>query len=199
MVLRQVAANFTLEQQRLKINEIGVDLDAINITLASYNVANWNTAYGWGNHANAGYLTSYTETDPIFTASVAFGITSTQVSNWDTAYGWGDHSIEGYLTTETSHTDVVVDGDFTSTGLMKRGAASGSYSIITDNSTNWDTAYGWGDHSTEGYLTVADFGATPPVNANDPGTAGEIRYDSSYIYVCVAASTWKRSPLSTWP
>jgi putative N-acetylmannosamine-6-phosphate epimerase len=26
---------------------------------------NWDTAYGWGNHASAGYLTSYTETDPV--------------------------------------------------------------------------------------------------------------------------------------
>ena len=28
-------------------------------------VNNWNTAYGWGNHANAGYLTSYSETDTL--------------------------------------------------------------------------------------------------------------------------------------
>lgn len=28
------------------------------------NSSNWNTAYSWGNHATAGYLTSYTETDP---------------------------------------------------------------------------------------------------------------------------------------
>ena len=27
--------------------------------------ANWNAAYGWGNHANAGYLTSYTESDTL--------------------------------------------------------------------------------------------------------------------------------------
>ena len=32
------------------------------------NSANWNTAFGWGNHALAGYLTSFTETDPIWTA-----------------------------------------------------------------------------------------------------------------------------------
>ena len=69
------------------------------------------------------------------------------------AYGWGDHSSAGYLTSETSHSDVLVDGDFTSQGIMKRGASAGSYSIITDNSSNWDTAYSWGDHSTQGYLT----------------------------------------------
>jgi trimeric autotransporter adhesin len=32
--------------------------------LPSLNLSNWNTAYGWGNHATAGYLKSYTETDP---------------------------------------------------------------------------------------------------------------------------------------
>ncbi len=44
------------------------------------------------------YLTSFTETDPIFTAHVAYNITSTQITNWDTAYGWGDHADENYLT-----------------------------------------------------------------------------------------------------
>ena len=44
------------------------------------------------------YLTSFTETDPVFTASPSAGITDTNIENWNTAYGWGDHSLEGYLT-----------------------------------------------------------------------------------------------------
>ena len=40
------------------------------------------------------------------------------------------------------------------TGLLK--ATSGVLSIITDNSTNWNTAYSWGDHSTVGYLEWSD-------------------------------------------
>lgn len=40
------------------------------------NIINWNTAYGWGNHATTVYLTGFTETDPVFQASPAFGITS---------------------------------------------------------------------------------------------------------------------------
>ena len=35
---------------------------------------------------------SLTETDPVFTAHAAFGVTSAKISNWDTAYGWGNHS-----------------------------------------------------------------------------------------------------------
>jgi len=45
---------------------------------------------------DAGYLTSVTEADPIFTASPAFGITSGNITNWNTAYGWGDHALAGY-------------------------------------------------------------------------------------------------------
>lgn len=65
--------------------------------ITSTQISNWDTAYGWGDHstqnyitladvASAGYLTSYTETDPIFTASQAFDITSSNKSNWTTAY-----------------------------------------------------------------------------------------------------------------
>ena len=38
------------------------------------------------------YLTSYTETDPVFSASVASGITNVNISNWNTAHSWGDNS-----------------------------------------------------------------------------------------------------------
>jgi len=47
----------------------------------------------------------------------------------------------GYLTSQISHSDVVVDGDFTTQGILIRGAVSGVYSTIPDNSANWNTAY----------------------------------------------------------
>jgi uncharacterized cupredoxin-like copper-binding protein len=76
---------------------------------------NWDTAYGWGNHASAGYLTSYTETDPVFVVSEAYNITSTDTTNWDTAYGWGNHASAGYLTSSAIGTTVqAYDADLTS-------------------------------------------------------------------------------------
>lgn len=71
--------------------------------------ANWDTAYGWGNHASAGYLTDVVlDTTPQLGASLdANGfdidmgtniITDTKVGNWDTSYGWGNHASAGYLT-----------------------------------------------------------------------------------------------------
>jgi hypothetical protein len=41
------------------------------------------------------------------------------------------------------------------TGLLKGTVAGGvsTISSVTDNSSNWDTAYGWGNHASAGYLT----------------------------------------------
>jgi hypothetical protein len=39
---------------------------------------------------------------------------------------------------------------------------------------------------------------TAPANATATGTVGEIRVDASYIYICTATNTWKRSAITTW-
>jgi hypothetical protein len=41
------------------------------------------------------------ETDPIFTGSIAYNITAVQTGQWSEAYSWGDHSQAGYATTGT--------------------------------------------------------------------------------------------------
>jgi hypothetical protein len=56
------------------------------------NSSNWNTAYNWGNHASAGYLKDFTETDPVFGLSPAKGITLSLIDNWNLAYAWGNHA-----------------------------------------------------------------------------------------------------------
>ena len=40
--------------------------------------------------------------------------------------------------------------------------------------------------------------AKTPASATDTGNPGEICWDSSYIYVCVATNTWRRVAHSTW-
>jgi hypothetical protein len=40
--------------------------------------------------------------------------------------------------------------------------------------------------------------AKTPASASDTGVAGEICWDASYIYVCTATNTWKRTAISTW-
>ena len=101
--------------------------------ITNTNITNWTTAYDWGNHATAGYLTSFTETDPLFVASPANGITNTNIANWTIAYGWGNHATAGYLTSFTETDPLFV--------------ASPANGITGTNITNWNTAYGWGNHA----------------------------------------------------
>lgn len=41
-------------------------------------------------------------------------------------------------------------------------------------------------------------GNTAPSGPTATGTAGEIRQDGDYIYICTATNTWKRVAISTW-
>ena len=73
------------------INNV-TDTNTQNNQLLKYN----SGAGRWENWTH-NFLTSFTETDPIFSASAAAGITSTQINNWNTAHGWGNHASVGYL------------------------------------------------------------------------------------------------------
>ena len=37
-----------------------------------------------------------------------------------------------------------------------------------------------------------------PASATATGTAGQIAYDSSYLYICTAANTWRRVAIASW-
>jgi len=73
------------------INNV-TDTNTQNNQLLKYN----SGAGRWENWTHT-FLSSFTETDPVFTASAAAGITSTQINNWNTAHGWGNHASVGYL------------------------------------------------------------------------------------------------------
>ena len=151
--------------------------------------------------------TTPSETDPIFTASVAFGITSTDVSNWNTAFGWGNHASAGYLlASAAASTYQPLDGDLIAiaalagtAGFLKKTAANtwaldtntyltsftetdpiytaSSWYTTTNNSSNWNTAFGWGNHALVGYLTAITSGQVTsalgytPENAANKGAA----------------------------
>lgn len=81
------------------------------------------------------------------TSGSVYDTISDNSGNWNTAYSWGDHSIQGYITdANDSVQGSELDGVFSTTGLLKR-TGSASYTTISDNSGNWNTAYGWGDHA----------------------------------------------------
>lgn len=125
-----------------------------------------------------------TETDPIYSASPAAGISSSNITSWNTAYGWGDHGTEGYLTTETDPT-----------------VPSHVKNISITEVANWNTAYGWGDHSTQGYITS--------FTESDPTVASHVKniaqsditewnsaYDNSIVSMSVTGTSTKTITLT---
>jgi hypothetical protein len=58
------------------------------------------------------------------------------------------------------------------------------------------TANVWANTAPSSF--VSSLWVTPPATATASGTAGQIAYDSSYVYICVSNSTWVRAALETW-
>jgi len=61
-------------------------------------------------------------------------------------------------------------------GILK--GTTGVVSAITDNSSNWDTAYGWGDHSGAGYLTTVAF-----LDLSDNDEADYVGHAGNFVVV----------------
>ncbi len=47
-------------------------------------------------------------------------------------------------------------------------------------------------------VTSVSMFVTAPVSPTSAGEPGQMAYDESYLYVCVALNTWKRTALSSW-
>ena len=75
----------------------------------------------------------------------------------------------------------------------KSSATSPTTAITIDENQNVIVE---GNLEVKDQITIRDQNA--PASASSNGFRGEIRYDSNYIYVCVADNTWKRVLLSSW-
>jgi|GEM_PF-6886240 hypothetical protein len=96
------------------------------------------------------YLSSFTETDPDFTASVAHDITGVNITDWNTAYGWGDHAAANYLTVANASSTYQPIGSYL-TSLL--GLNTDDLSQGTNNSYSQ-----WSATSTGIYYTAGNVG-----------------------------------------
>lgn len=171
--------------------------------ITTANIANWNSAYGWGNHALVGYLTSYTETDPLWTAEKVNYFTRVQSdarylqSYTETDPVWTSQKVNYYTKTEAdirylvSYTKIESDARYlrlyTESDPIWVSERNNYYTklegdarylqsfteldptvpihvktISTADIDRWNTAYGWGDHTSSQYVPYT--GATGAVN-----------------------------------
>lgn len=134
------------------------------------NSANWNTAYGWGNHTSAGYLPSS------IAATTYVSLTGSYTNpSWITSLAYSKITgVPAFLTsyTETDPyrvTAVAVSGTSTKTITITRADAS----TVTTTWTDIDT-------DTNTYVTSAGFsGGTLTLTRNDAGTVS-VSLDGRY-------------------
>lgn len=128
------------------------------------------------------YLKSYTETDPLFIGSPSYGITGTNISNWNTSFSWGNHSglyplLSGSYSNPSwinslPYSKITGVPSFLTSESDPIYSASSWFST-TNNSTNWNTAFGWGSHSGL-YPTYNGTGATGTWGINVTGNSGTV-------------------------
>jgi len=103
------------------------------------------------------------------------------VTNTLTLPAGGDQELVG-----TTDTQTLTNKTLTAPTITGSGAIAG---VFTGDLT------GNVDGNISGEVTLE---GTAPASASATGTAGEVRYDADYIYICTATDTWKRVAISTW-
>ncbi|MDA9029823.1 tail fiber domain-containing protein, partial [Flavobacteriaceae bacterium] len=137
------------------------------------NISNWNTAFGWGDHSLAGYtgdqdLSGYLlNTTDTFAGNITFngGNNNSKESFLNVKRGSGAGLWLKFQTDSTSANNVsqfVIRRSTDNVDILSISAASGNLSVPGTlsasgyNDGNWNTAYGWGDHSLAGYTGDQD-------------------------------------------
>jgi hypothetical protein len=149
------------------------------ISYITNNSSNWDTAYSQrlssltttGN-SGAATLIANVLNIPNYTAAGIGAIASSRIIATTTPLqGGGDLTADrtlsilqattsqsGFLTSSDWNTFNGKQAALSGTGIVK--STAGTITYLTDNSANWDTAFGWGNHASAGYLTTATAATT---------------------------------------
>ena len=125
-----------------------------NSTITNAKVGNWDTAYGWGNHASEGYLTSYTETDTLATVTGRGNVTSTAMRVEAGATGLGGYMSVGNSTEVAGNYSAYFFGNTaTDDGYFKGGIA---YETISSTYGRGDIHFLQNNTTSNSKATIAD-------------------------------------------
>jgi hypothetical protein len=155
-------------------------------------------------------LITRTSTGAAATRSIAVSGIGISVSNADGVSG--DPTITSNATPNNSANAIVArDASRNFTANVITASLSGNASTATtlqtartiagvsfDGSANINIPYANLTSIPSAFTADRLANTTPPATATATGTAGEVRYDSDYIYICVATNTWKRVTIDTW-
>lgn len=101
----------TVNNATLTIQKNGTTVKTFTANASSNVTANITVPTAVSELSNdSGYITGYTETDPVFSASAASGITSSDISDWNSK---SEVSVTRHTTSGTNIADLTIDGTTT--------------------------------------------------------------------------------------
>lgn len=170
-------------------------------------VAAWGTAgvaaytlTGTGTPANGqlGWQISFgTVTSATLIGLTVLGSTNFEIKNQ--TYNSGAGNAVDELLVPTGHAAFVRSAVFGGQAWAAGMNTSSNYEIAAGSQPGGSTAFTI-DKTTQ----VTTFSQSPsiptatPSSASAAGIAGQVAWDASFIYICVATNTWKRAAIATW-
>ena len=135
----------------------GNTIDMGTNVLTDTNLGQFITAYGWGDHGSAGYLTSvpaqsFASLTGKPTTIAGYGITDAFSGAYADLTGKPTLFDNSAFDTRLATKDT---GDLAEGSNLYFTNARADGRITAAGSANWNTAYGWGDHGAAGYQTTA--------------------------------------------
>lgn len=127
--------------------------------------------------------------------------------NVEDTYGFGH--VFGSISSAILESGATVDGNVFGAAVvtnMDADPGGTAYGIhLTENGSYLDYGF-YQAGSSPNYFggkitsnTGLNIPTGTPSSASDTCITGDIEWDSSYIYICIATDTWKRAAISTWP
>lgn len=127
---------------------------------------------------DSGFISSYTETDPVFKASVAYGIKTTDISNWN-----GKSDFSG------SYNDLTNKPTIPS----KTSQLTNDSGFLSSYTETDPTVPAWAKASTKPTYTASEVGALPDTTAI-PTKVSDLENDAGYMagmtILSYGSSTW---------
>jgi len=141
------ASNAATSETNAAASESAAATSATNASASETNAAASETAA-----ASSASAAATSETNAATSASGA----ATSASNAATSASNAATSETNAATSETNAAASATAAAASAASAASSDYATSSWYTTTNNSSNWDTAYGWGDHSAVGYLTAVN-------------------------------------------
>jgi hypothetical protein len=116
--------------------------------ISGYNKSNWDTAYGWGNHASAGYLTTSSASSTYLTSATAattyVSLTGSYANpSWITSLAYSKLTGVPSTFTPSSHTHAISEVTGLQTALDGKQASLGFTPYNSTNPSGYVTSSNW--------------------------------------------------------